>query len=78
MDKPKSPRATLTFYLPENQYEFDLAINAGKYHSVLSDVGNHLRNKLKHGDPPEIVRDALQEVYDLLNHGCVEEKIDWV
>jgi hypothetical protein len=71
-------RATISFKLPEEQTELQMALDVGKYHSVLNEVGNHLRSKLKHGDPSPEVREALQEVYDLLNHGCVEERIDWV
>jgi len=43
-------KATITFSLPEEREEFELANNAGKYHSALWAMASALRNHAKHGD----------------------------
>lgn len=42
--------ATLTFDLPEEQEEFETAVNGQKYRSVLSELDNYLRGRLKYSD----------------------------
>jgi len=41
-------KATLTFDLPEEQYDFEQAVNAGKFRTVLWDLDQFLRNKTKY------------------------------
>jgi hypothetical protein len=41
-------RARLDFDLPEEQTEFDLAVNASKLHSVLWELDQFLRAKVKY------------------------------
>jgi hypothetical protein len=38
-------KATLEFNLPEEKYEFDMAINAGSYHSVLFELQYNFKKK---------------------------------
>lgn len=63
--------AKLEFNLPEEQTEFELAVNASKYHSVLWDLDQYLRGIVKYNsdveqlskaDTCEIVRDYLHEL----------------
>ena len=42
-------KATLEFILPEEEPEFRLAQNGGRYSSVLDDIYNIARSELKHG-----------------------------
>ena len=60
--------AILKFNLPEEQVEFEEAINAGKYYSVLWDLDQYLRNFVKypadHEDP--ILTDTMAKVRDEL------------
>ena len=42
------PKATLEYQLPEEQGEWELANNAGKYHSALWEVYTWLRNEQKY------------------------------
>jgi hypothetical protein len=62
------PKATLTYNLPEEQIEFDLANNAGKYYSVIWDLDQYLRNFVKypsdHDDP--VLTDTMAKVRDFL------------
>lgn len=43
-------RAILTFNLPRDRAEFDLANKAGQYKSALWDVAAKIREKTKYGD----------------------------
>jgi hypothetical protein len=62
------PKATLTFDLPEEQSEFDLANNASKYYSVLWDLDQYLRNFVKYPSDREdpILTDTMAKVRDHL------------
>lgn len=42
------PKAVLEFILPEEKQEFETAIKAGEYYSVLWDFQEHLLRKYKH------------------------------
>ncbi len=44
------PKATLTFQLPEEQAEFDCAVNGTTYSSVIDEVKERFRNKAKYED----------------------------
>jgi hypothetical protein len=60
------PKVTIEYNLPEEQCEFDEANNAGKYYSVLWDIDQYMRNKIKYGsdDIPDVYREAIQMVRD--------------
>lgn len=44
------PRVTIEFNLPEEQYEFEQAVNAGKFRTVLWELDQFLRSKTKYAD----------------------------
>jgi len=58
------PKATLIFDLPEEQSEFDIANNAGKYYSVLWELDQYLRNFIKYPADNEdsILTDTMDKV----------------
>lgn len=62
------PKITVEFNLPEEQSEFDDFNNAGKYYSVLWDIDNYMRARIKYAseDTPEIYSEAIQMVRDEL------------
>ena len=62
------PKATLEFNLPEEQDEFDLANNARKYHSVIWDLDQYLRNCVKYPTEgaPELLTNTMSQVRDEL------------
>ena len=62
------PEAILKFNLPEEQSEFELVVNAGKYHSVLWDLDQYLRNFVKYPSDKEdpILTDTMAKVRDEL------------
>ena len=65
--------AILKFSLPEDQYEYDTANNASKYYSVLWDLDQYLRNKVKypaedtHDEYTNAMDEARTELWKLLN-----------
>lgn len=73
-------KATLTFNLPEENDEFYAAINVDRYRSVLNEIGNHLRNKIKYAsdDMNGEAFKQLEEAYKVLCAACIAENIDWI
>jgi hypothetical protein len=61
-------KAILEFNLPDDQQDFDLAVKASKFWSVLWELDQDLRAKTKYApdDLPEDKYDAYQEVRDKL------------
>ena len=67
-------KGTLSFNLPEETEEFQNAQNGASYrYSVLQELDNWLRSKLKHEDHPEIISAVYQEVRDKL-HGFLQSE----
>lgn len=66
------PNATIKYKLPEEQIDFDLANKAGKWYSVLWDLDQYLRNKLKYGHNFKTGDKALEETRKHL-HELMEE-----
>lgn len=64
-------KAILEFDLPEENADYRLAANAGNYYSVLFDMDQHLRSRLKYGelsDPQyEVLEQAREELHNLLS-----------
>lgn len=57
--------ATLTFNLPEDQYEHQLALDGLKWKAVVSDIAESLRSRLKYDD---VLHDeAARVLYNLRN-----------
>ncbi len=54
------PRATLTFRLPEEEDEHQLAIDGGKWAAVLWELDMWLRNGAKYEDVDSIPVDGLR------------------
>ena len=60
--------ATLKFNLPDEQYEFDLAIRAGDMHSAITAIRELLRQKHKYGHNYKSANKAVAGIYDEVNH----------
>ena len=65
--------ATITFTLPEEQEEFDRAVQGGNWRMVVEDLDAHLRSRLKHEDLPDEVHAALERARTHL-YGLLEER----
>lgn len=70
-------KAILKFNLPEENPEFQLAVNAVKWYSVVWDIDQYLRGQTKHApdDMPEEEYKALvrvrEELYRIINENGV-------
>lgn len=69
-------KAVLEFSLPEDQDDFDIATNGWKYRSVLCEIDNFLRLKLKYEElaPGEggAYDKTRTELWNLLNERNVD------
>ena len=65
--------ATLTFQLPEEADDLDLARKGSDWRLVVEDMDAHLRSKLKYEDLPEDVDAALDAARQHL-HALVAER----
>jgi hypothetical protein len=71
-------KAKLEFDLPEEQVEFNLAINGSNWSFVAWKLDQELRGKIKYSeDITEEQRDIYQEVRSLLHEVMVEQNVDW-
>jgi hypothetical protein len=60
------PKATITFSLPEEQSEFDTAMQGGRARSALRDIDQACRSLLKHGEPTPAERDLAERIRALI------------
>lgn len=68
------PKATLTFKLPEEQEEFELALNAGAHSTILWELDQVLRGKIKYvpDSQSKEVTQTYQEIRDKLHELLLE------
>jgi hypothetical protein len=66
-------KAILEFNIPEEDYEFRMAIDGHKYHSILADLVQEVRNARKHGHPFKSADEVLDWLWEEL-HTCVREE----
>jgi len=57
-------RATLEFQLPDEQYEFARAVEAGRAFATLAEISYKTRAFLKHGEPS--FEDAIEMLSELM------------
>ena len=69
--------ATLTFNLPDEQEEFQDAVNGNAYKAVIWQIDMYLRSQLKHGELPESEYDKVQEIRDELHSIMNEHKVSY-
>jgi hypothetical protein len=69
-------QAQLIFNLPEDQMEFDLAVNGSKWNLAMWDLNQHLRSQTKHApdsmsdDTHKALEDTRAKIFEILNeHG---------
>jgi hypothetical protein len=69
-------KATLTFNLPEEDHEYSNAVDGSKMRSILWDLDQWLRAKLKYEELTDGKYDAFKETRDHLRELLREENID--
>ena len=60
------PHAFIRYRLPEEQAEFNAAMQGRDAKATLWQVDQHCRSILKHGEPSEETRRHLEEIRDML------------
>jgi hypothetical protein len=60
-------KATIEFNLPEENEEFNIAVNAVKYYATLHDMDEFLRCKLKYGELTKAEAEVYSVCRDKLN-----------
>jgi len=60
------PHVILRFRLPEEQPEFDAAMQGRDAKAAIWAVDQHCRSILKHGEPSEETRRHLEEIREML------------
>lgn len=68
-------KASLHFKLPEERADLDDAVNAQKFKSVISELDNWLRGKIKYEDLPEQESNAYQKARDKIHEFLNEEDL---
>jgi hypothetical protein len=58
---------TLSFELPEEQPEFDLACKAGDLLFVLNELADSFRSHLRYSTDPDWDTATVEKLYELLN-----------
>lgn len=69
-------KARLDFDLPDDEYEYSNAINGSKMRSIIWDVDQWLRAKMKYEELSDGQYDAFKETRDHLRRLLIEENID--
>ena len=68
-------KGILEFTLPEEQPEFETAVNAGKYKSILWNLDQMLRHKIRHVEMTEAEDKLCQEIRNSIQELCQEESV---
>lgn len=69
-------KASITFILPEEEHEYRNAIEGAKMRSILWDIDQWLRAKLKYEDLTDGQYDAYKATRDELRRLLMEANID--
>lgn len=68
-------RASLSFKLPDEEEAFEFAKNGLSYYSVLSNLDNYLRSKLKYEELTEEQSTAYQNMRDKLHEFATDSGV---
>ena len=68
-------KATITFDLPDERQEHDMAIHGADYHAAIWELDQFLRDALKYGHQYKTADDALEAVRNRLHEEL--EGVPW-
>jgi hypothetical protein len=68
-------KAKLIFNLPEEQEEFNDAVNGSAFKTAIWELDQYMRSQLKHGDLPDDVHEKVQEIRDQLHSILNDNKV---
>lgn len=66
------PTITMTFYLPEEQHEAELARRSTEYYLALYDIVNEARRRVKYAEAGQ----EMQDFYDWIWRELGDRRID--
>lgn len=66
------PKATLQFDLPEEDGDFNAAVNGRRAISILWEIDQRCRSLLKHGDPTEEQAKLAEEIREMIPFDLME------
>lgn len=69
-------KGKITFTLPEEQEEFQTAVNAWKYKILVGEIKEKIRNKIKHEELDEDVYLALVDLQEFITNMCIDEGLE--
>lgn len=69
-------KAKLTFTLPEEQEEFQTAINAWKYRILVGEIKEKIRRKIKDEEYSEEVFLVLHDLQEFIVNMCIDEGLE--
>jgi hypothetical protein len=70
-------KAKLTFNLPEEQEEFNDAVNGNAFKAVIWELDQWMRSQIKHGDLADDVHEKVQEIRDYLCELMTDNKVSY-
>jgi hypothetical protein len=70
-------KGKLTFNLPEEQIEWEMANKAGDMYSLLMDLDNELRNHLRYTSHPEWHMETVENIRRILTDAMLERGINF-
>jgi len=71
------PKATLSYDLPEEQTDFDMANHATDMWIILNDLDNELRSHLKYDSHPEWDNKTVEEIREILLNAMTERCVNF-
>lgn len=69
--------ATLTFNLPDEQEEFQDAVNGNAFKAVIWQIDQYMRSEVKHGNYSEEVTDIITEIREELRSIMNEHNVSY-
>lgn len=69
-------KAKLTFTLPEEQEDFQTAVNAWKYRILVGEIKEKIRRKIKDEEYSEEVFLVLHDLQEFIVTMCIDEGLE--
>jgi hypothetical protein len=61
------PKSTLTYKLPDENFEYRVAMKGYEYYSAIREIKNELRNHRKYDKPLKETYEAIEEICKEIN-----------
>ena len=71
------PKATLSYNLPEEQTDFDMATHAADMWIILNDLNEELRSHIKYTSHPEWHGETVEDIRKILLNAMAERGINF-